>query len=208
MNPETPARRRTTRSPRTGRRQGPDTGTRTAIIEAAGRLFLEHGYEETSLRAIGAAASVDAALVTHFFGSKANLLAAALHWPFDPSLEVPRLLSGGPDQVGRGLVGLMTRTWDEQQQRNPILTLLRAASGEPRAAELLGAFLRTRLLGPLLAALGSNRPELRSELVMSQLAGLGMTRYILGLEPLASAPSDDVVDWIGPTVQRYLTGDL
>lgn len=208
MSPETPARRRTTRSPRTGRRPGPDTGTRTAIIEAAGRLFLERGYEETSVRAIGAAAGVDAALVTHFFGSKANLLAAALHWPFDPSVEIPRLLSGRRDQIGRRLVRLMTRTWDEQEQRNPILTLLRAASAEPRAAELLGEFLRSRLLGPLLAALGSNRPELRSELVISQLAGLGMTRYILRLEPLASAPSDDVVKWIGPTVQRYLTGDL
>jgi AcrR family transcriptional regulator len=208
VNPETPARRRTTHSPRTGRRPGPDTGTRTAIVEAAGRLFLERGYEETSMRAIGAAAGVDAALVTHFFGSKANLLATALHWPFDPNVEVPRLLSGGRDQVGRRLVRLMTRTWDEQQRRNPILTLLRAASGQPRAAELLGAFLRTRLFDPLLAALGSNRPELRAELAISQLAGLAMTRYILRLEPLASARSDNVVNWVGPTVQRYLTGDL
>ena len=160
------------------------------------------------MRAIGGAAGVDAALVTHFFGSKANLLPAALHWPFDPDVEVPRLLSGGPDQVGRRLVRLLTRTWDEQEQRNPLLTLLRAASSEPRAAELLGAFLRTRLFDPLLAALGSNRPELRGELAISQLAGLGMTRYILRLEPLASARPDDVVKWVGPTVQRYLTGDL
>lgn len=208
MDPETPAWRRTTRSPRTGRRPGPDTGTRAAIIEAAGKLFLERGYEETSMRAIGAAAGVDAALVTHFFGSKANLLAAALHWPFDPDVEVPRLLSGGDDQVGRRLVRLMTRTWDEQQQRNPILTLLRAASSEPRAAELLGVFLRTRLFDPLLAALGSNRPELRAELAISQLAGLAMTRYILRLEPLASASPDNVVNWVGPTAQRYLTADL
>jgi hypothetical protein len=43
---------------------------------------------------------------------------------------------------------------------------------------------------------------------MSQLAGLGLTRYILRLEPLASANADDVVNWVGPTVQRYLTGDL
>ena len=208
MNPETPASRQTTRSPRTGRRPGPDTGTRTAIIEAAGRLFLERGYEQTSLRAIGAAADVDAALVTHFFGSKANLLAAALHWPFDPDVEVPRLLSGGPDQVGRRLVRLLTRTWEDQQQRNPILTLLRAASSEPRAAELLGTFLRTQLFDPLLATLGSGRPELRSELAISQLAGLAMTRYILQLEPLASARPDDVARWVGPTVQRYLTGEL
>ena len=208
MNPATPGRRRTTRSPRTGRRPGPDTGTRAAIIEAAGRLFLERGYEETSMRAIGALAGVDAALVTHFFGSKANLLASAVHWPFDPDVEIPRLLSGGRDQVGRRLVRLMTRTWDDQQQHNPILTLLRAATSEPRAAELLGAFLRTRIFDPLLAALGSNRPDLRADLSISQLAGLALTRYILHLEPLASARPDNVINWIGPTVQRYLTGDL
>jgi AcrR family transcriptional regulator len=208
MNPETPARRRTTRSPRTGRRPGPETGTRAAIIEAAGRLFLERGYEQTSMRAIGAAAGVDAALVTHFFGSKANLLATALHWPFDADVEIRRLLSAGPDQVGRRLVRLLTRAWDEQQPRNPILTLLRAASSEPRAAELLGAFLTTRLLDPLLAALGSDRPQLRADLAISQLAGVAMTCYILHLEPLASARPDNVVNWIGPTVQRYLTGEL
>jgi AcrR family transcriptional regulator len=208
VNPETPASRRTTRSPRTGRRPGPDTGTRTAIIDAAGRLFLERGYEQTSMRAIGAAAGVDAALVTHFFGSKANLLATALHWPFDPDVEVPRLLSGGPDHVGRRLVRLITRTWDEQHQRNPILTLLRAATSEPRAAELLGTFLKTRLFDPLLAALGSNRPELRSELAISQLAGLAITRYILHLEPLATAPPHNIVNWIGPTIQRYLTDEI
>jgi AcrR family transcriptional regulator len=208
VNPETPARRRTTRSPRTGRRPGPDTGTRAAIIEAAGRLFLERGYEETSMRAIGAAAGVDASLVTHFFGSKANLLEAALDWPFDSSVEVPRLLSGGRDQVGRRLVRLVTRIWDDQQQGNPIIMLLRAASSEPRAGELLGTFERTLLFEPLLAELGSNKPELRAELAISQLVGLAMTRYILRLEPLASASSDHVVNWVGPTVQRYLTGDL
>ena len=68
--------------------------------------------------------------------------------------------------------------------------------------------LRTRLLGPLLAALGSDRRELRANLAASQLVGLRMTRYVLGFEPLASARSDRVVAWVAPTVQRYLAGEL
>ena len=197
-----------TRTPRTGRRPGPESGTRDAILAAAERLFLERGYENASMRAIGAAAGVDAALVTHFFGSKANLLAAAVRWPFEPDVEVPRLLAGGPDQVGRRVVRLFTRTWDDERLRDPIITLLGAATTEPRAAELVDDVLRTRLLGPLLAALGSDRRELRANLAASQLVGLGMTRYILGFEPLASARSDRVVAWVAPTVQRYLVGDL
>jgi AcrR family transcriptional regulator len=197
-----------TKTPRTGRRPGQESGTREAILAAAERLFLERGYERASMRAIGAAAGVDAALVTHFFGSKANLLAAAVRWPFDPDVEVPRLLAGGRDQVGRRVVRLFTRTWDDRQLRDPIITLLGAAATEPRAAELIDDVLRTRLFGPLLAALGSDHPELRGNLAASQLLGLGMARYILGFEPLASARSDRVVAWVAPMVQRYLVGDL
>src|SRR5215475_6851877 len=115
-----------TRTPRTGRRPGPESGTRDAILAAAERLFLERGYDNASMRAIGAEAGVDAALVTHFFGSKANLLAAAVRWPFDPDVEVPKLLAGGRDQVGRRVVRLFTRTWDQRQLRDPIITLLGA----------------------------------------------------------------------------------
>jgi AcrR family transcriptional regulator len=197
-----------TKTPRTGRRPGQASGTREAILAAAERLFLERGYDNASMRAIGAAAGVDAALVTHFFGSKANLLAAAVRWPFDPDVEVPRLLAGGRDQVGRRVVRLFTRTWDDQKLRDPIITLLRAAATEPRAAELIDDVLRTRLVGPLLAALGSDRPDLRANLAASQLVGLGMARYILGFEPLASARSDRVVNWVAPAVQRYLVGEL
>jgi AcrR family transcriptional regulator len=197
-----------TRTPRTGRRPGQASGTREAILAAAERLFLERGYDDASMRAIGAAAGVDAALVTHFFGSKANLLVAAVRWPFDPDVEVPRLLAGGRDQVGRRVVRLFTRTWDDQQRRDPIITLLRAAATEPRVAELIDDMLRTRLMGPLLAALGSDRPDLRANLAASQLVGLGTARYILGFEPLASARSDRVVNWVAPTVQRYLVGEL
>jgi AcrR family transcriptional regulator len=197
-----------TRTPRTGRRPGPESGTRDAILAAAERLFLERGYENASMRAIGTAAGVDAALVTHFFGTKANLLAAAVRWPFDPDVEVPGLLGGGRDQVGRRVVRLFTRTWDDERMRDPIITLLGAATTEPRAAELVDDVLRTRLLGPLLAELGSDRRELRANLAASQLVGLGMTRYILGFEPLASARSDRVVAWVGPTLQRYLVGKL
>ena len=160
------------------------------------------------MRAIAAEAGVDAALITHFFGSKANLLAAAIDWPFDPDRELPRLLAEGPERVGERLVALFVRTWDRDRSRHPVIMLLRAASTEPTAADLLANFLRTRLFGPLLAELGSDRPDLRANLVASQLGGLGLARYILAFEPLASASSREVIRWVGPTIQRYLSGSL
>jgi AcrR family transcriptional regulator len=193
--------------PRTGRRPG-ETHTREAILGAARKLFAERGYSGASMRAIAAEAGVDASLVVHFFESKAGLLVEAIEWPFDPEDEIPGLLADGPDHVGAQLARLLVDTWDREGSRHAIITLLRAATIEPRSAELLRTFIQLRLFGPLLARLGSDQPEIRGELCASQMLGLGLARYVIAFEPLASADGARVVAWAGPTLQRYLTGDL
>jgi AcrR family transcriptional regulator len=200
-------RKSVTKTPRTGRRPG-GGNTRDEILTAARRLFAARGYQQATVRAIAAEAGVDPALVIHFFGSKSALLGDAVEWPFDPDVEMPKLLADGRPHVGRKLAELFVRTWDDEGSRNPILTLLRAATTEEQAAETLRAFMALRLFAPLMARLGSDRPELRADLVMSQLVGLGLTRYVLCLEPLASSDPRDVVALIAPTLQRYLTGKL
>jgi AcrR family transcriptional regulator len=195
-----------TKTPRTGRRPG-ESSTRQDILDAARRLFSERGYQGATMRAIAAEAGVDAALVVHFFGNKATLLAAAVEWPFDPEVEMPKLLVDGRHHAGRHLVSLFVRTWDDEGSRNPVLTLLRAATIEPQAAEMLREFMG-RLYAPLMDRLGVDRPQLRTDLAVSQLLGLGLVRYLLEAEPLASAPADAVVAWVAPSVQRYLTGKL
>lgn len=197
----------TTRTPRTGRRAG-TSSTRDAILRTARKQFAESGYDGATMRAIASEAGVDAALVVHFFANKPSLLAEAIEWPFDPEVEMPKLLVGGRSEVGRHLVELVVRTWDDEGTRNPILTLLRAATTEPRAADLMGDFLRLKLFHPLMDRLGVDRADLRADLAISQLVGLGLARYVLRLEPLASAEAGETVGWIAPTVQRYLTGKL
>lgn len=202
-----PVRRRATKTPRTGRRPG-NSSSREQIREAARKQFMERGYQGATMRSIADEAGVDAALVVHFFGNKATLLAESVEWPFDPEVQMPRLLVDGRSKVGNHMVELFVSTWDDQGRRNPILTLLRAATTEPRAAELLAEFLSVKLFAPLMERLKADRPELRADLVASQLVGVGMARYVLALEPLASADADQVVAWVGPTLQRYLTGKL
>jgi AcrR family transcriptional regulator len=197
----------TTRTPRTGRRGG-DSGTREAILDAARTLFAERGYAGASLRAIGAEAGVDAALVVHFFGSKAKLLTASVRWPFDPDEAIAQVVSAGRAHAGEALARLFVTTWDDLGDRNPIITLLRSATTEPEAAALTREFMTRRLTEPLLARLGSDQPGLRADLVASQLIGLGITRYVLRLESLAGADPDHVVACAGPALQRYLTGRL
>lgn len=195
------------RGRRTGRRPG-GSDSRERILAAARERFAEYGYAGATMRGIAAEAGVDAALVVHFFGNKAALLHAAVEWPFDPEVEMPKLLADGRRNVGRNFVRLFVETWDEEGRRNPILTLLDAATSEPAAAALLREFLRDQLFGPLVDQLGVDQQALRGELCASQLIGLGMTRYLLQLEPLASADPGEVVEWVGPSLQRYLTGKL
>jgi hypothetical protein len=64
------------------------------------------------------------------------------------------------------------------------------------------------VLGPLRAALPPEEADRRVQLVVSQMVGLVVTRYLLELEPLASMSADDVVAWVAPNVQRYLDGPL
>ena len=45
-------------------------------------------------------------------------------------------------------------------------------------------------------------------LVASTLLGLGVIRYIVRLEPLASATNEELARWVGPVLLRYLNGFL
>ena len=57
-------------------------------------------------------------------------------------------------------------------------------------------------------SMAPDAPALRGALVASQLVGLGLARYVMRLEPLASADHATVVAAIAPNLQRYLTGPL
>jgi AcrR family transcriptional regulator len=203
MSPSTPK----TKTPRTGRRPGAST-TQAQILEAARELFIERGYQGATMRGIAKKAGVDASLIVHFFGNKLNLFAEAVEWPFDPEEEMPRILADGRRNIGRNLVALVLRIWDKEGERHPILTLFATATIEPEAAEMLREFVSKRLFAPLLEELDVDQKELRTNLLSSQLLGLGLARYVLRYEPLASAKSADVIDWVAPNVQRYATGKL
>jgi AcrR family transcriptional regulator len=197
------------RAKKTGRRPG-DPQTRAAIVAAARARFGTEGYAATTVRAVAADAGVDPALVLYFFGSKDGLLAASVQWPFDPAAELPRVIGARGDRAGVGarLVRLLLTTWDAADGRNVVVTQLRAAmAGEPAAAQLR-AFLTTEILRPLTTALRVDQPELRASLVAAQLVGLGLSRHVLALQPLASLDREAVVDLVGPQVQRTLTGRL
>ena len=90
------------------------------------------------------------------------------------------------------------------------LALVRSAVANEWTAKLLREFLVARVLRRVVGTLDVPQAErdARGALVASQLVGLVMTRYVLRIEPLASASVDDLVEALAPTLQRYLTGDV
>jgi len=192
---------------RTGRRPG-DSGSRGRILAAAREAFASAGFDGATIRGIARAAAVDPALVHHYFGSKERLFVAATDLPMDPEVMLPALLAGPRDELGRRLATLFFSIWDDPHGRTVLLGILRSAVSDPRAAAMIRAIVVERIVGPLVAALGSPDAKLRTTLVGSQLIGIAMVRYIVGVEPLATAPSEAIVRAIAPTIQRYLTGPL
>lgn len=86
--------------------------------------------------------------------------------------------------------------------------MIRAATSEPEAARLVRDFLTRNLLLPIAQRLEADHPEYRAGLVMSQIVGFTLARYIVGIEPLATHPRELVAADLGTTLQRYLLGEL
>jgi AcrR family transcriptional regulator len=192
---------------RSGRRPG-ESGTREAILTAAASQFAERGYDRASLRGIAAEAGVDQKLIAHFFGSKRQLFVAAIGLPFNPADALQAVLAGDRRQTGERLAALLINLLEQPALHQRMTGVIRAAASEPDVARMMREFLARELYRPAAELLESDDAEFRVNLVGSQLVGLIMARYIIGIEPLASMPARDVAAAIAPTLQRYLLEPL
>ncbi|WP_436500760.1 TetR family transcriptional regulator [Actinokineospora sp. HUAS TT18] len=192
---------------RRGRRpRGADT--RAALLAAAREVFSEQGYDGATVRAIAGRAGVDAAMVNHWFGGKDKLFSeAVLQLPFNPNEIVAELLQGDVDDLGSRIVRRFVTTWDVQGG-GVFAALIRSVAAHEQVAHALRDFFTRHVFGQVMGKIAADRPELRANLVASQLIGLGVTRYVAEFEPLASADVETLVAAVGPNVQRYLTGSL
>ncbi len=191
---------------RTGRRPGPSR-TREKILAAARAHFAREGYERATIRAIARSARVDPKLVQHFFGSKDRLFNAAMRLPIDPGAVIPSVLAPGPDGLGVRLVRTFVGIWDSREGRH-FVGLLRSVVSRDEAASLMREFFTHAIFGPVSRLLDVDVPRRRASLAATQLVGLALVRYVVRLEPVASADPDDLARWIGPAIQRYFTADL
>ncbi|MGH3758507.1 TetR family transcriptional regulator [Actinophytocola sp.] len=185
---------------RTGRRPG-QTQTRADILAAARNQFAARGYAGATIRGIAAEAGVNPALVHHFFGSKDQVFVTALNLPFNPSRLVDTLLEGPRSRIGERILRLFLGLWEEPVTRLPFFALVRSVTTSPEVADQLRQFIETAVLAKVAAAL--DLPPLRVTGAAAQMMGLAIVRYVVRVEPMASATEDEVVALVAPVIQHY-----
>lgn len=189
-----------------GRRPAGDD-TRAALLDAARVEFTERGFDGATVRAIAERAGMDPAMVNHWFGGKDRLFVAAMELPIDPEKIFQRVVDGDPEQAAERLLRTFLSVWDPNRG-GPMVALLRSVASHEEAARMLREFVSRVIFGRITTALAPDLPELRAALLSTQVVGLGMIRYVIRLEPLASADPETVIAAIAPNLQRYLTGAL
>jgi AcrR family transcriptional regulator len=192
---------------RPGRPPG-SSDSRDRILASARELFACNGIDKTSIRAVAAGAGVDPALVHHYFGTKQQLFAAAIHIPIDPMEVIGPLRETPVEEMGYKLPSLLLPLWDSEAGKGFIATLRSLLAGSD--VSLIRSFLQ-EVIAVEVGSRVDNPPGtgmIRVQFVASQLVGVVMARYILELEPFKSLPVEQIAETIAPNIQRYLTGDL
>lgn len=176
-------------------------------MRAALEVFTEQGYDGATVRAIATRAEVDAAMVNHWFGSKEGLFVAAISMPINPRELIPRMLEGDPNHIADRIVRIFVSVWDEAGG-GEFIALVRSIATHDGAVQMLREFIISAVFGRLVRAMEVDQPDFRAALCGSQIVGLGMMRYVIRIEPLASADKDTVAAAVAPNLQRYINGDL
>ncbi|MEV0809704.1 TetR family transcriptional regulator [Micromonospora sp. NPDC050200] len=175
--------------------------TKAAILAAARERFATDGYEKATIRAIATDANIDPSMVMRYFGNKDRLFAAAAE--FD--LDLPDLNAIPRDQVGTALVRHFLTRW---QADDALQILLRTGVTNEAAAERTRVVFAAQLAPLIIHLVGDpGQAPTRAALVASQMLGMALCRYILRFPPAVAMSDDEVIAWMSPTIQNYLTGE-
>jgi len=176
-----------------------------SVLDAARAAYSARGYVNTTIKGVAAAAGVAPDVVRRYYRNREALFAAAMRLPFEPAASIAQLLAPGIDGLGERLVRVTLRMLDDPETRAQITEMVRAGSGASKATASLREFLEIELVDRVVAALGVPDARMRVTLATSFLLGVATTRYVLKVEPIASASDDEIVALVAPAVQLALS---
>jgi AcrR family transcriptional regulator len=165
--------------------------TEARILDAATQAFFSAGYDRTTIRAVAAAAGVDAGLVMHHFGSKQELFRRVIDAA--PAPEV----SGAPGQAAEQiLAGLASRIASAPVAS---LALLRSMLTNSEAASAASDGI-ARYEAQIAQAIPAADADLRAAIISAITLGITVSRYLIKADELASADPAEVIRLLRPCV--------
>jgi AcrR family transcriptional regulator len=174
----------------TARRRHDAAASRAALLEAAGALFDERGYDAATVRDIGERADVDPALIARYFGGKEGLYLATMQQDDRPPM---------PTDPAEVLACVLSRS--EEHGIGPVPLAMVSPTLSDALREQVSAILAARVIEPVAEGLSGADARLRAEVLLATAAGVALTRASGTLPALASASLEDVLDVLRPLVE-------
>jgi len=175
-------------------------------VQAARESFADKGFAATSIRAVARQAGVDAALVHHYFDSKDELFIEAMAIPVDPRRIAAQIVDGPRDEIGRRIATVFLGVWESPDGQQRMKALFRSVVTSDEVARMMREGITQMIIQPISQVLDVPDAQLRVGLVATQLVGVAIVRYLVGLEPVASIDIETLIDRLAPVLQLHLTG--
>jgi AcrR family transcriptional regulator len=162
------------------------------ILDAARGLFVDVGYDRTTIRAVAAKAGVDPALVLQHFRSKEELFRQVVASPAAEHVH------GGPERI----VELLLERYGVKLEMLPTtsLALLRSMLTHPEAAAHVRNGL-TLQLEQIAGTIDHADARLRAGLIVTSLLGAILGRHLLELDALRDASPERIIDLLRAAFQ-------
>ena len=178
-------------TPRPGSRAEQRRRTEARILDAATRAFFTAGYDRTTIRAVAAAAGVDAGLVMHYFGSKQQLYRRVID-----AAPAPEISGTPAEAAGQILAGLADRLASPPAAS---LALLRSMLTNPEAATAATAGI-ARYEAQIAQAIPADDARLRAAIISAITLGITVSRHLITSDELATADPAHVIELLRPCV--------
>ena len=164
--------------------------TEARILDAATQAFLAAGYERTTIRAVAAAAGVDAGLVMHYFGSKQELFRRVID-----AAPRPAEVSGTPAQAAEQILASLANRLANEPVAS--LTVFRSMLTNAEAASAVGAVI-ARYQAQIAETIPADDASLRAAVISAIDLGLIVFRYLMKSDELAAADPAHVISLLRP----------
>jgi AcrR family transcriptional regulator len=157
------------------------------------------------IREIARGADVSLAMVHHYFGSKDELFIEAMALPLDPRQVAAAILNGSREDLGRRIVTVFLGVWESDDGQQRMKAMLRSVVTSDEVARIMREGMTKMILEPVSQFIEVPDAKLRVALIAIHLIGVALTRYLVELEPVASAGLETLVDRIAPAIQQYVS---